>query len=614
MEPENSASEEEYPDSKVVRTAVNEKGTSKFSDLDFNDLKDEDSSPDEAVPEPVSEIAVKGLSMVKEKKKVDSDAGWFTSVIKSISVSEPAKGEAFELSELEQNFSQEEKDQAQTIILLGQTGVGKTTLINSMANFLSGVRFESLKRVVFIKNETREVQSKSQTKDLMIYYAKDSKGKMWRFVDTPGFGDTDDNMMDLKIVGMVSNCLEDVVTKVRAIFFVMKSSETRNTSSQKFIFNKVFELFGKDIFNNIYFVLTHKVGDGSDALEVLGQVTREYSWYNLKKTVMVNNGYNFEDPRKSPNLIKNYADAVAIYQNLFGQLSCLPDVSTGSSREVLKERRFLDSNLILLKASLDSCVNQMVGIKVNIEKLIRCENVMTLNNDSEIEVMVPKLEKIDTHSNVTNCRKCCSSCHINCFVPETKNKRLCNAMGSNGFCVKCKDKCIWSEHDNDHFIWNQVMVKEIKTIKSMKEQYSSAQQDAKNVDDIIRGMLRSLSKEFEKGYLLIGQIIASHRKLEKTALMPQKFDSRAFVKKLIDDEKRKSATNFAIRVSALSEYLRNIDLLESSPTYKSAHNMSDRFIRETFQNESLDKILPHLKALEEEFCKSEFFTSQMFFE
>ena len=615
MEPEDSASEENYPVSNVVKTVVNQEGhSSKISDLDFDDLKDEDSSPDEAIPEPVLEVEPKDFSPVEEEKKVRSDGGWFTSIYKNSSVPESKKEEAFELSELEQRFSQEEKDKAQTIILLGQTGVGKTTLINSMANFLSEIKFESLKRVVFIKDETREAQSKSQTKDLTIYYAKDSKGKIWRFVDTPGFGDTHDDLMDLKIVGMVSKCLEDIVTKVRAIFFVMKSSETRNTSSQKFIFNKVFELFGKDIFNNIYFVLTHKVGDGSDALEVLSQVTCEYPWYNLKKTVLVNNGYNFHDPRKSPNFSKDYNDTVAIYKNFFSQLSCLQDVSTGSSREVLKERRFLDSNIVLLKASLESCVNQMGGIKNNIEKLIRCQNVMTLNNNSEIEVEVPKLEKIETPSNITNCWKCYSSCHVNCQIPQTEKKRDCNAMDSNGYCMKCREKCLWSDHVNDHFIWKKIMVKEVQTYKEMKEQYSSAQQEAKNADDIIRGMIKKLFEEFESGYITIGQIIKSYKKLEKTALMPQKFDSKAFVEELIREENRKKTVNFATRVNALKKYLQNIDLLEDSPSYKSVYDMSDRFVREAFKNEHLDKILGHLKNLDEEFNKSEFFTSQMFFE
>lgn len=79
------------------------------------------------------------------------------------------------------------------LLIVGETGSGKTTLINAMTTYLMGINFEDKIRIKLIKNESTKYETQSQTKYVTIYYLKSRKiARPIIFIDTPGFGDTYD--------------------------------------------------------------------------------------------------------------------------------------------------------------------------------------------------------------------------------------------------------------------------------------------------------------------------------------------------------------------------------------------------------------------------------------
>ncbi|KZR95485.1 Uncharacterized protein APZ42_010776, partial [Daphnia magna] len=77
-------------------------------------------------------------------------------------------------------------------------------------------------------------------------------------VDTPGFGDTEGIERDREITSAVKQFFEnrDGIQELDAVGFVVQSALARLTSSQTYIFNSVLSIFGKDIGENVRFLVT----------------------------------------------------------------------------------------------------------------------------------------------------------------------------------------------------------------------------------------------------------------------------------------------------------------------------------------------------------------------
>ena len=88
-------------------------------------------------------------------------------------------------------FSPSEESKAISFMVVGQTGCGKTTLLNSFINYLLGIEIEDNFRYKIIHENFGTSQSVSQTSEVSVYNIKSINGfPPIQIIDTPGFGDT----------------------------------------------------------------------------------------------------------------------------------------------------------------------------------------------------------------------------------------------------------------------------------------------------------------------------------------------------------------------------------------------------------------------------------------
>ena len=158
------------------------------------------------------------------------------------------------------------------LMLVGATGAGKTALINGIANYIMGVKWEDDFRFTLVQEGNS--QTKSQTRHITAYRFLDSTlCYTLTVIDTPGFGDTSGIEKDKEIRQLIkeffsSSCGEGI-DQINAIGFVAPANLPRLTVAQKYIFESVLTLFGKDISNNVFLMTTF--ADGHDP-QVLGAV------------------------------------------------------------------------------------------------------------------------------------------------------------------------------------------------------------------------------------------------------------------------------------------------------------------------------------------------------
>uniref|UniRef100_A0A8C2C324 AIG1-type G domain-containing protein n=1 Tax=Cyprinus carpio TaxID=7962 RepID=A0A8C2C324_CYPCA len=160
------------------------------------------------------------------------------------------------------------------ILLVGETGVGKTTIINTMVNYLLNVKFED--EIWYeITEEAARDQSESQTSEITVYEVFPVKNPIsLTIIDTPGYGDTRGLDKDLEVAENLATLFQskDGVREVDAVCFVTQASKNRLSDRQHYIISSILSLFGNDIVNNIVFLITHS--DGMAPKNVIGAINK----------------------------------------------------------------------------------------------------------------------------------------------------------------------------------------------------------------------------------------------------------------------------------------------------------------------------------------------------
>ncbi|KAI4895673.1 hypothetical protein NFI96_020669, partial [Prochilodus magdalenae] len=322
--------------------------------------------------------------------------------------------------------------QNKTILMVGETGTGKTTLINTMVNYFLGVKFED--KVWFEITEEKRDQTQSQTSVVTVYeIISEERLSSLTIIDTPGYGDTRGIEKDMDIARNLHDLiLHDAGVKdLDAVCLVLKSNQVRISDRQRYIFEGVLSLFGKDIEDIIVLCITHSDG---------GPPTNDQEAIKKEKIPCCHD----DEDEPVHFLFNNQRSMEGFYEFLKPRRRR----SVTLTVSVLNERMQLEACVESLKENIryrEAKQNELTEV----QEALKLNKVMT-ERDKKFPLTVTTVYKVKVgitgaswrNRMVTSCRKCEKNCHEHgCWV--TRKAQRCKVMKDN-WCTVCN--CHYSIH------------------------------------------------------------------------------------------------------------------------------------------------------------------------
>ncbi|XP_056593438.1 uncharacterized protein LOC130412237 isoform X2 [Triplophysa dalaica] len=418
--------------------------------------------------------------------------------------------------------------QNKVILMVGETAAEKTTMINTMINYLLGVKFEDEEFYqITDEEEKHEDQTQSQTSDITVYevFVKENPTAL-TIIDIPGYGDTEGYEKDIKMTHYLFKLLFDEkgIHYIDAVCFVMKASQNRLSGKELYIFHSTLSLFGKDIENNIVFLLTQAAGGPpTDALNAIktADIPCRRDEGNEPVHFLFNNQQKAKREKRYERGLKvSWEKEDKSMTEFFTFLEEQNRKSVPMTLEVLKERGRLEacfSSLVDRISEKEEKTEErkqiQEALRLNRDKIEKCENFkFTVHKDEKKQVLTKNVnvKYLICNDKATCCSVCKETCHDEQACWWAPDPSKCEIM-IDGHCTVCTGKCHQDKHVKENKKYVTVKSEVTMTFDELKQEYENT--DEKTVTDFDKNKYENTKKTHESDVKESENITAIERKL-----------------------------------------------------------------------------------------------------
>ncbi|CAL8316661.1 unnamed protein product [Gadus morhua 'NCC'] len=442
-----------------------------------------------------------------------------------------------------------------TIMVLGATGQGKSTMVNRMINYILGVTWDDTFRFKLVDEGTAKSQAHSQTSEVTVYKLNHREGFQIDYsltiVDTPGFGDTRGKERDRLIMSQLENLFsaKSGISEIDAICFVVQASLARLTTTQKCCFDSVLRIFGKDVAENIRILVTFADHTKPVVLRAINEFgvpcpkTKNGLPIHFKFNNSIPLAFNENEGGDIEEDGNNDEDEDDDDEEEEGLKKCW-DMGTKNMKEFFSDLKVIETKSLTLTKEV---LRQRAQLEISIE-----------NIQMKVKLALPKLEEVKQESQILKTHK--SAIKENekfdyekVVTPPPVTNVLCDAFAWSGKCKECKGECPPTKHALKAFYWGSETVIEKKTYEDLKKKYETASKEAMSVGDIIKQMELEYDHLEDEVVKLMERSDQCLNTLKEIALRPNQLSTADYIDLLIEGEKSEAKPGYLERISKLQD-------------------------------------------------------------
>lgn len=298
------------------------------------------------------------------------------------------------------------------VMMVGGTGVGKTTMINGMVNYVMGVDWKDGFRVKLIEEtDVSPNPTDSQTRVITAYTIHRLPGSQAPFtlqvIDTPGFGDTGGRKRDEEIAEQIKKFFSSAgtngVDSLHAVGFVVRANDAVFNPTQQYIFKTVQDLFGKNFARNIFVLFSWCDADEPAALgAVKGSGMVLERWFKFNNSAL----FKGQTGRGGDKFNEMYWEmGMQSFRDFMEMLDHLRPQSLSLAKKVIEERDKLETAVEALRPSIKMDLEALDQLNKEKQILQKYQKEMNENKNFEVEVAEYVMKKVMVKKTLTQLKK-----------------------------------------------------------------------------------------------------------------------------------------------------------------------------------------------------------------
>nr|XP_029732216.1 uncharacterized protein LOC115268326 [Aedes albopictus] len=389
------------------------------------------------------------------------------------------------------------------ILLLGETGSGKSTLINYLANYFLHGSPDDLKIAIPTKYHSQNLQGSPKHSELDIndqtksktekctLYCFEKNGKQYGFIDTPGLSDTSGVLKDNEHIANIITTAENIGS-IAAIALVINGTVARITVNLKNAIDQMRSTVPDVLLTNLVVVFTNCSEDTLNfELSVLKPWTileRNIFYMNNNALRIAKKDWNNNQAKKE-KLISQWKISMEEIDLMMEQIDQFGSMASNEFGEMRK----LGNELTIHLNECQKLIKQLYSTEKQYQDSLKALDEATIgiktNSDYSKNVTKEEIVFIDTpYWNIVcrNCNRGSECCH-DCWATAVK---FCGKF-HNYVCTKCN--CSLDFHYFERFKPKKEYKIVVEIDANKKQQYDKHTQTKARIE----GELSKLSTNIE---------------------------------------------------------------------------------------------------------------------